>query len=297
MPPERRSDPGVGRIVPVSRRDPALRRGVIARRPRAARRGCLVALLLLSAAQQVGGQVPLAAAPSPRSPVATATTNATVRWNEVLRQPAAWYATPEARAVADSVLHYQTVSGGWPKNLDMTTPPTAEFLADPRPDHRAAPLDNAATPPQVWLLARVATALGDAGAPYRAAALRGLDYLLAAQYPGGGWPQYFPLRPGYYTHITYNDDAMANVLAVLRALAAGRAPFAFVDAARRARAADAVQRGLACILRTQVRQDGRAPSAPARRSRTTRPRSPPRGPATSSRPRSRDSNPSASCAF
>ena len=29
---------------------------------------------------------------------------------------------------------------------------------------------------------------------YRAAFDRGVDYLLAAQYPNGGWPQYFPLR-------------------------------------------------------------------------------------------------------
>ena len=37
---------------------------------------------------------------------------------------------------------------------------------------------------------------------------------------------------------------------------AGQAPYAFVDAARRARAAAAVEQGVACILRTQVRQGG-----------------------------------------
>lgn len=50
---------------------------------------------------------------------------------------------------------------------------------------------------------------------------------------------------------------MVNVLTVLREVAAGRPPFPFVDPARRARAASAVARGIECILRTQVRQDGR----------------------------------------
>jgi len=44
-----------------------------------------------------------------------------------------------------------------------------------------------------------------------------------AQYANGGWPQYFPLNQGYYTHITYNDDAMAGVLGLLREVSEGRA--------------------------------------------------------------------------
>lgn len=134
-------------------------------------------------------------------------------------------------------------------------PPTPEFLADTKFDHRDATIDNGATTTPLEFLARVVTATGDAEAC--AAFVRGLDYVLAAQYPNGGWPQYFPLRKGYYTHITYNDDATANVLALLRAVAAGRAPCAFVDAERRARAAAAVDRAIDCILRTQVRQDGK----------------------------------------
>ncbi len=68
---------------------------------------------------------------------------------------------------------------------------------------------------------------------YRAAFKRSINCLLAAQYPNGGWPQYFPLRKGYYSHITYNDDAMVNVLTVLRAAAAGKPPYDFVDQSRR----------------------------------------------------------------
>jgi PelA/Pel-15E family pectate lyase len=176
-----------------------------------------------------------------------------VSWRKVLDQPAEWYATKEARAVAASVLRYQAPEGGWPKNVDMTAPPSAAFLGDA--GAHAPTIDNKATTTQLEFLARVVTATGDA--PLRAAFERGFDYLLAAQYPNGGWPQFFPLRPGYYTHITYNDDAMVNVLTVLRDAADGREPYTFVDPARRTRAAEAVRKGVECILRTQVRQDGR----------------------------------------
>lgn len=178
-----------------------------------------------------------------------------VRWNDVNRQPAEWYAGEEARAVAATVLQYQAPSGGWTKNTDMTKPPSAEYLASDKPDQRAATIDNGGTTTQVRYLAAVLTAKDDP--VLRAAFERGFDYLLTAQYPSGGWPQFFPLRPGYYTHITYNDNATANVLAILRETAQGKAPFAFVDADRRAKAATAVEKAIACILRTQVKQDGK----------------------------------------
>jgi PelA/Pel-15E family pectate lyase len=103
--------------------------------------------------------------------------------------------------------------------------------------------------------ARVVSATGDA--ELRVAFLKGFDYLLAAQYPNGGWPQYFPLRNGYYSHITFNDDAMVNVLELLRDASEGGAPFSFVDDDRRAAAAGAVVRGIECILATQISQNGK----------------------------------------
>lgn len=179
---------------------------------------------------------------------------AAVRWRAVLDQPEAWYGSDEARAIADHVLLYQTDAGGWPKNIDMTRPPSAEFLASTERDVRAPTIDNGATHTQLRLLARVHRAT--AGPRYRAAFERGFDYLLDAQYENGGWPQYFPLRRGYYTHITFNDDAMISVLAVLREASRGLAPYEFVDAERRARAADAVARGIDCILRCQIVVNG-----------------------------------------
>jgi PelA/Pel-15E family pectate lyase len=192
---------------------------------------------------------------------------AQVAWNQISRQSAEWYAGDEARAIATSVVAYQTGHGGWPKNTDMTKPPPAEFLASQKLEQPAATIDNGATTTQVRYLAQVLTARDDPA--LRAAFERGFDYLLAAQYPNGGWPQYFPLREGYYTHITYNDNAMVSVLAILRETARGQAPFAFVDEARRAKAVAAVAKGIGCILRTQVKQAGRLTAWCAQHDETT----------------------------
>jgi PelA/Pel-15E family pectate lyase len=94
-------------------------------------------------------------------------------------------------------------------------------------------------------------------ARFRQAFERGVDYMLAAQYANGGWPQFYPVREGYYSHITYNDGAMIRVMTVLRDVAAGQTPYDFVDQDRRAKASAAVARGLDCILRTQIKQDGK----------------------------------------
>ena len=176
-----------------------------------------------------------------------------VRWRDVLEQPAGWYASAEARRVADNVLLYQTASGGWPKNHDMTRPPRpADFTGE---DVTAPTIDNGATYTQIRLLARVNAAQADAH--LRDAIRRGLDYLFAAQYPtNGGWPQFYPLLPGYYTHITFNDDAMVGVLGVLQDVARGTPPFDWLDGATRARAAAAVGKGIACILRCQIVVNG-----------------------------------------
>jgi len=182
--------------------------------------------------------------------------HAKTHWEAPLKNPDAWYATAEAQTLAASIVQYQTPSGGWPKNTDFSSPPSTDFLKDDVPEHRSATIDNNATTVPIQFLAKVITASPTTAAPFEASAKKGFDYLLAAQYDNGGWPQFFPLRKGYYTHITYNDDAMVNVLELLQAAAAGRAPYAFLDQPRRDRASAAVAKGIDCILKTQVKQNG-----------------------------------------
>lgn len=196
------------------------------------------------------GAVAASALTSVIAPAALAA-EAPVPWNAaVLTQAADWYATPAARRIADNVLTHQSPEGGWPKNTPLDVP--ARLDADPA---LANTFDNQATTLPLAFLARMTTATSDPA--YAAAFQRGLDYVLAAQYPNGGWPQYYPLRGGYHDHITFNDDAMARVLTLLQDVAAGREPYGFVEAAQRARAAAAVSRGIDVILKSQVFQDGK----------------------------------------
>jgi PelA/Pel-15E family pectate lyase len=177
----------------------------------------------------------------------------TVSWNAVLRQPDAWYATAEARTVADRVLLYQRQAGGWPKDIDMTVlPAPVPGVPAPRPD---STIDNGATTTQIRLLARVSAA-GGRDPRYQDAILRGLDYLFSAQYANGGWPQFFPLRTDYSRYITFNDNAMINVMTLLDEVADGRAPFEAIDQSRRARAREAVRKGVDVVVRTQIRVNG-----------------------------------------
>ena len=181
---------------------------------------------------------------------------APVKWQSALKQKPDWYAGEEALRVADNLLVYQREVGGWPKNIDMAATLTEKERAElvrkkgEVGNESAATIDNGATFTQLEYLARVYTA--QKHERHREAFLKGLDYLLAAQYENGGWPQYFPLRKGYYSHITYNDNAMAGVLELLRDVTRRAPAYAFVDEARRAKSERAVERGVECILKTQV---------------------------------------------
>ncbi|WP_295224549.1 pectate lyase [uncultured Brevundimonas sp.] len=186
---------------------------------------------------------------APASAQETVAASPAVAWNSAaLRRPADWYATAEARRLAAIVIQHQSAEGGWPKNTDLFAPPRPD--ADPALTNT---IDNGGTTQPLAFLARTIAA-GDAES--RAAFDRGLDYLLAAQQPNGGWAQFYPLRGGYHDHITYNDDAMVHVMALLRDVGDGAAPYGFVDEARRERARQAVARGVETLLKTQVRRDG-----------------------------------------
>ena len=181
----------------------------------------------------------------------------TIAWADAQNKPDEWYASVEALRIADNVLLYQRSSGGWPKNIDMAKPLSDSNKSSLLRDQKKtdSTIDNGATYTQLSFLARVYTAQHQER--HRQSFLKGLDYLLDAQYPNGGWPQFYPDLSGYYKHITYNDDAMIGVMKLLRDVAGAKPVYAFVDEARRSRAASAVEKGIECILKTQVIVNGK----------------------------------------
>lgn len=173
-------------------------------------------------------------------------------WQELMVHDSEWFASDEAQRIAERVLLCQRASGGWPKNIDLKKPLNAarrreleESLNEP-----LSTIDNGATYTQMHFLAKVYRETGDQRCVL--AFLKGLDYLLEAQYPNGGWPQYYPLRNGYYSHVTFNDEAMIGVMRLMRDVVQGGTLYGFVDENRLLRAKEAVKLGIACILKTQI---------------------------------------------
>jgi PelA/Pel-15E family pectate lyase len=118
-------------------------------------------------------------------------------------------------------------------------------------------LDNDATNTEMHFLVLVSAATpGATGEPYRASILRGIRYLLAAQFPNGGWPQVWPLEGGYHDEITFNDNAMTESAETLTAVAEGGGNYSFVPTVLRLNAKMAANHALHCILATQVTVKG-----------------------------------------
>ena len=193
-----------------------------------------------------------------------------------LANPAAWYGQAEARRMADIVASFQTPAGGWSKNLDMTQhrrAPGEQFVGDntpmrldpkdndrPRDVHWSyvGTFDNDATTTQLRYLAKVISATSDPfDSAYCLPFMRGLNYLLAAQYPNGGWPQVWPLQGGYHDAVTFNDGAMIHALELLKDVAEGTTDFRWASQETRTAAAASLKRGLECILQAQIVAGGR----------------------------------------
>ncbi|MBQ3631531.1 MAG: pectate lyase [Prevotella sp.] len=197
----------------------------------------------------------------------------------------AWFATQEALAAADSVVKYQFPSGGWAKNVDWHIPAEGNSLKARQEvwrqmhsqDGVGSTIDNGATTTELKLLARVCRALNAMPHPskderrrlktYREVFHKGFNYLLTAQYANGGWPQYYPFKPQnkeghafYSNHITFNDNAMANVMHLLEDVSQGNEPFdgglQLTDKDKE-RAHEAFMRGIQCILDCQIKKDGK----------------------------------------
>lgn len=167
-----------------------------------------------------------------------------------LQKPDAWFAGPEAKRIAENILTYQAELGGWPKNIDTTAAPYRGDRKELKPT-----FDNGATTDELRFLAHVHKAAGDERC--RAAVEKGIDYILKAQYGNGGWPQFDPAPPRtYHRYITFNDDAMVRLMLFLRETYTSNL-YSFLGAGRRETARTAFERGIRCILRCQIRVDGR----------------------------------------
>ena len=163
--------------------------------------------------------------------------------------------------VADNMLMFQRNYGGWPKHLgnnaidykkQYSVAEKAAITDDSGTND--ATIDNDATTKEIKYLVKAYKQFNNK--KYVDAAERGIRYLLKAQYANGGWPQFYPDTSLYRTEITYNDNAMTNVLNVLYDVANQLNDMNLVDASLQEPSKKAVEKGIACILKTQIKVNG-----------------------------------------
>ena len=169
--------------------------------------------------------------------------------SQYAKQTTEWFQSLEGRQIVDNVLSWQTKHGSWPKNRDTASKPF-----DGKSEDLHGTFDNGATIDELRFLVRAFRATDERR--YRQAFLRGLSHIFEAQYPNGGWPQYYPLSKNYHRHITFNDDVMVRILELLRDVSES-SDYGFLETEYRIKAKAAVTKGIDCVLRTQIRQDGK----------------------------------------
>ena len=169
-------------------------------------------------------------------------------WQTYARQPDTWYRGTEGATVAANIRSHQSRLGDWPKNVDNSSEPYRGDRTE-----ITGTFDNGATVGELRFLARAFRATNDS--TNRDAFVKGLDHILAAQYPTGGWPQTSPPGKGYARHITFNDNTMVNLMALVGDVANAN-EFRFVDLPRRLAARRAFDAGIGCILKCQVKVEG-----------------------------------------
>lgn len=160
--------------------------------------------------------------------------------------------------IADNILLYQRNNGGWPKNYDMQA-----ILTDEQKDSLIltknilhTTIDNGTTYTQIYYLAQVFQATHIQ--KYAEGTTQGVQFLLDAQYPNGGWPQFFPLeKKNYSSHITFNDGAYMGVMELFKLIDDNDSVFSFLSSKMKEQVHEAYKKGINCILRTQIKDNGR----------------------------------------
>lgn len=167
------------------------------------------------------------------------------------------YKATDIIPVADNVLLYQKDNGGWPKNYDIMailTPEQKDSLVKAKSVLNTT-FDNGTTYTHVALLAQIYTATGLER--YKESAVKGLDFILQAQYKNGGWPQYFPLESNYSRHITFNDGVYTGIMRLLKDISDNQPQFAYINEIQRKKTMNAYEKGIGCILKTQINDEGK----------------------------------------
>jgi len=163
-------------------------------------------------------------------------------------------------STAENVLAWQKNNGGWSKeiaNLDdyanLTPSQVQEGIN--KKGSTDTTIDNEHTVGEIRILLNAYN--GTNNPDYLEGAEKGIDYLLEAQYASGGWPQYYPDFSSYRGRITYNDNAMVNVMNLMRDIFLKKNNLQLVNESYVNTAQIAFNKGIEVILDTQITVNGK----------------------------------------
>ncbi len=166
------------------------------------------------------------------------------------------YKPTEITAIADNILLFQKNNGGWPKNYDvqaiLTSAQKDSVLAAKNATNTT--FDNGTTHAQIVALCQAYTITKKE--QYKKGALQGLQYIKAAQYANGGWPQYYPLEDNYSKYITFNDDVYSGIMWLLKDIIERKPNYLFLTQQQLQEVGTMYNKGLDCILKTQINDAG-----------------------------------------
>ncbi len=157
---------------------------------------------------------------------------------------------------AENMLLWQRNNGGWPKEpyndfsgYKRTQTASEINTANNTKNRTDTTIDNDHTVGELRTLLNAYKTTNNPN--YLDAVLRALDYLFEAQYDNGGWPQFYPDDSGYRGLITYNDNAMVNVMNLMWDITKGRNNTDLIDNSYIQKAKTAFDKGIDVMLKTQ----------------------------------------------
>ncbi len=167
------------------------------------------------------------------------------------------YSVDQIENIADNILLFQKENGGWAKNYDML----AVLTEDQRDTVKRFKqqtntcFDNGTTWGQLKYLAFTYNLLNKND--YKIGYIKGIKYILAAQYDNGGFPQFFPDTSGYAKHITFNDGAMIGVMNILKKIVERDSIYNIIGDSLYLKVNSAYNRGVNCIIKAQIINHGK----------------------------------------